>query len=370
MADGRQPPADEVSILSALLSQAVERRDGTAASHTRIGTAAACGHSTATAATAATSARATYVPPAQFDAAVANYSMQLQAWVNLQVDQRLNQVLSNLVNTEVAVHRNELGIAISMAERLENEMSAVAEAQAKLLAVIQHHDAAISELRLLGKDRGGPDVPSVIDSKFALLRAELSAELSTKVDALRQSYRNFEDIDIARLREAEEVLGKVDSLRSEVQAISSRVDSLQGLHSEVHGIGARFGELQTSMSAAMEELQAQQSQEKLALSQRMIAMVRTELTAAFRTEAAEISAFDQRLRHKIDSLAASHQTRVIEQSLGIAAAPAPASMLGLPTAVQTCKAPFSTPYVVESVALAPQVSAAPVALPVTPGPTL
>mmetsp|Transcript_24565 Transcript_24565/g.56663 ORF Transcript_24565/g.56663 Transcript_24565/m.56663 type:complete len:358 (-) Transcript_24565:37-1110(-) len=313
MADARQGQTDEVSILEALLLQALERRDGHA------GTRMASAH-------AAVAGTRSYVPPAQFDAAVANYSVQLQAWVNLQVDQRLNQVLGNLVNTEVAVHRQEMAASLAAGERLEIEMSAVTDAQAKLLTVIQHHDAAISELRLLSRDKmevrspfARDEAQVLVETSLAALRTEILAELTARVDASKLAARQLEEIDLARLREAQEVVGLMDSLRAELSALEAKLE-----------------ENRREWRHQLEEVQIQVSRDQVALQQRLLAMVRTELTAAFRSEAAEISAFDQKLRHKIDVLAQSHMRESSSSRHDSLLAPAVASVkIGAPSVAES-----------------------------------
>eukprot|EP00971_Amphidinium_carterae_P320245 6365825-Amphidinium_carterae.1 len=76
----------------------------------------------------------------RFDSAVTTYSVQLKAWIDLQVDQRLGQVLDG----ELAAVRRE---AANMGTRAEVEVRSITDSQTKLLAVVEGISEEIGRLK-------------------------------------------------------------------------------------------------------------------------------------------------------------------------------------------------------------------------------
>lgn len=121
---------DEVALLEAALREAVERRQAGSMQSMHVDLS----HEMSSA--------------KRFDVAVAAYGVQLRAWIDLQVDARLHQVLHSCIDNDLMVARQNGSAAVTAVNRLEGELGAVAEAQAKLLAVIEGVSEELSRLKV------------------------------------------------------------------------------------------------------------------------------------------------------------------------------------------------------------------------------
>eukprot|EP00434_Breviolum_minutum_P041622 symbB.v1.2.037027.t1/scaffold5360.1/size28108/4 len=82
------------------------------------------------------------------DSAVTTYGIQLRAWVDMQVDARLGQLLPNFLEGEFETFRSEYVAAQEVAStRLEGELQAVADAQAKLLQVVDSMSRELARVK-------------------------------------------------------------------------------------------------------------------------------------------------------------------------------------------------------------------------------
>eukprot|EP00930_Biecheleria_cincta_P002603 TRINITY_DN10360_c0_g1_i1.p1 TRINITY_DN10360_c0_g1~~TRINITY_DN10360_c0_g1_i1.p1 ORF type:complete len:330 (-),score=43.14 TRINITY_DN10360_c0_g1_i1:181-1170(-) len=108
------------------------------------------------------------------DSALAAYGMQLRAWLDVQVDARLGQILPNLLQGELATVHAESSTVSDAVETLrqksEADIASVAEAQSKLLQVVE---GMSRELARWKADRGAGQKNSSHDSR----QLELSSEL-------------------------------------------------------------------------------------------------------------------------------------------------------------------------------------------------
>jgi len=68
--------------------------------------------------------------------AEARYALQLQTWVDYQVDARVHHVVQSFVEGELTYARQDAAAALGTCERLERELTGTNDAQAKLLDVV------------------------------------------------------------------------------------------------------------------------------------------------------------------------------------------------------------------------------------------
>mmetsp|Transcript_9105 Transcript_9105/g.20251 ORF Transcript_9105/g.20251 Transcript_9105/m.20251 type:complete len:562 (+) Transcript_9105:52-1737(+) len=129
----------------------------------------------------------------RYDSAVTMYSVQLKAWIDLQVDQRLSQVLEG----ELQLIRKEAANAIAVGSRAEVEVRSITEAQTKLLAVVEGISEEIGRL------------------KAAVAACQLSAQLHTAASSA--SHHN-EDTVLA----VEKATIALEELRHSVNAIQAQ----------------------------------------------------------------------------------------------------------------------------------------------------
>jgi len=86
-----------------------------------------------------------------FDRATISYGTQLKAWIDMQVDARLNAVLPSILDKQVGTLQQESVATIRMYQRLEGELELVKSAQCKLFAVVEGASEEISQLKVQGE---------------------------------------------------------------------------------------------------------------------------------------------------------------------------------------------------------------------------
>ncbi|CAE7269702.1 unnamed protein product [Symbiodinium natans] len=185
-----------------------------------------------------------YLPGAtgKYDAAVATYGVQLRAWVDMQVDARLGQLLPNFLEGELESLRSEVAAsqeatahaAEASAARLEVELGAVADAQAKLLQVVEGMSRELARARAdqgSGRDAWDStsqelmrvkDQISAIERQVTSIRGELEEDAPLK-ELGSWAERKFA-MESQRLQSLEKELGSTEArLSSKVQEINSEV---------------------------------------------------------------------------------------------------------------------------------------------------
>lgn len=304
--------------------------------------------------------------PERLDLATANYAVQLKAWIDLHVDQRLRHVLHGVLESELASMQQERLSPFGLAREAEAELGRLKGTQAKLLSVVQgiSEEVAVlsrqsslssSQKRLttveelqvgicsadartlreeceLREAEIWRDVRGELDQEMRRLRAEISenlprAELGTELQQLRAELeqavsRRLEPLERAGLAEAvlavqrdvasfsqaaQESDARFAAWRAELKAEVS--DEIRHMDS-MRQVG---GALHSQVSQELEDLKA----EVVAIQRRLVSELRAETTAAFRSEAAAVAALDeqlwltdQRLGQRIDELARAHRDTV------------------------------------------------------------
>lgn len=210
----------------------------------------------------------------KFDMAVANYGLQLRAWIDLQVDSRLQQVLPGLLDGELAAARQDCVVAVDVAERVESEARAVAEAQAKLLAVVEgisdelaRLKAAVSacqlgaQIQLTAAAAGNKSSAAGDEALIQLERVrENIEELKRVISAREQQSVNIETVSVALSRQ-DQAFGRAverqDSamaeLRSEVRRLTEEVDSVSQRQAELRTVRELIAEDRLQTIEAMEQ---------------------------------------------------------------------------------------------------------------------
>mmetsp|Transcript_54488 Transcript_54488/g.129898 ORF Transcript_54488/g.129898 Transcript_54488/m.129898 type:complete len:449 (-) Transcript_54488:177-1523(-) len=235
-----------------------------------------------------------------FDTAVAIYGVQLRAWIDMQVDARIQQTLAGLVEGELISSRQESTTALATSGRLEREVRSSTDAQAKMLVVVEG-----------------------IAEEMARLKAAVTAcQLGTQLNAVR-SNSSWDEMRIARHEAALDELRKdVQRLQDEVQRnqqrFSAELSEALGVFAtkrEVDGLFQTVQQLEAKIPAALREFKQE------------ITELRAEMTAAFQREAAAVVALDeqvwltdQRLGQRIDELMQIH---VRERDTIVVREPAP-----------------------------------------------
>lgn len=130
---------------------------------------------------------------AGMDTAVATYGVQLKAWIDLQVEAYLREVMPSFLSAELGSVRHDCMIAMELAEHVEGEAQAVAEAQAKLLAVVEDMSEELAAIK---------DAVAACQSGVQLQRSMLAAN--------QQSAATGEEalIQVSKVRELVEELKK------------------------------------------------------------------------------------------------------------------------------------------------------------------
>jgi hypothetical protein len=233
--------------------------------------------------------------PHNYDAAVSSYGAQLQAWVHLQVDRRVSQVIGTFVDGDLSNVRHESATALSLAERLEGDVCAVTEAQAKLLNVVQRHEAGISDLRQFELVLQARE--EQLEARFLSQRTELLAQMSEMISSAGLARKE----DEWRLEELHNRVSGSSSLREELNAVSMELRTAAS--SSKAELEVRIGEMRLELRGQIEEHQSSFRSELLELQQRLLGILRMEMTQAFRNEAAAVTAFDQQLKQRMEGMA-------------------------------------------------------------------
>eukprot|EP00927_Polykrikos_kofoidii_P056537 TRINITY_DN50636_c0_g1_i1.p1 TRINITY_DN50636_c0_g1~~TRINITY_DN50636_c0_g1_i1.p1 ORF type:complete len:646 (-),score=121.60 TRINITY_DN50636_c0_g1_i1:103-2040(-) len=288
------------------------------------------------------------------DSAVTDYGIRLRFWVDQQVDARINQVMVGMFDQELHASRQESAVAFAKVERLERELCAAADAQTKLLSVVEamseemtrlkaavtarqlgtqasfekheaelddlrrnhgHHERSLAELhsreisdetnrawRIRGLDENQEEeqakqrdrLSRQLEENFAACRAELHAEITAEFRSSNLSQNAEERLEMI-----------LDSLRSEVAvAASLRADIEKRFEMSKEDLKERIlQELRSHVDGiVIEELknhvdvsQARLNEDIAACQQRLFSELRAETTAAFRNEAAAVAALDEQL---------------------------------------------------------------------------
>uniref|UniRef100_A0A7S0ZMK5 Uncharacterized protein n=1 Tax=Noctiluca scintillans TaxID=2966 RepID=A0A7S0ZMK5_NOCSC len=75
------------------------------------------------------------------------YSVQLKAWIDLQVDARLNQVLQGSLDSEIHAARQDCAAALQSSDITQRELNTVMNAQAQLLNVVEGLSEEMARLK-------------------------------------------------------------------------------------------------------------------------------------------------------------------------------------------------------------------------------
>lgn len=329
---------------------------------------------------------------ASYDSAVEEYGLKLRTWINAQVDAQLAEACPDVVQSELlallpgllqrellaalpGLLQNEVGGALAetaeslraefsselgaQAERIEGDVGKVAEAQGRLLRVVEGVSSEVEHMRSSGDQR-----------EFVSTLEELTRQVSQLPSRLSRHEAALEELS----RRADEHGGQYEAAHDELRRnCEARVDGLEKLHAEarerhqrsndelagaagalqtakgqvgqlvglVHEVNERFETLRHEVSdivarevssslahdgqrfasrAELEESRRQLSEsqahlgkELAALQDQSLAELRAETTAAFRSEAAAVAALDeqlwltdQRLGQRLDELARAH----------------------------------------------------------------
>jgi hypothetical protein len=208
-----------------------------------------------------------------FNAAVASYNVQLKAWVDLQVDNRLNQVLPGFEG-EVLQSRQESVTLRCLCERLEGQLAAVAEGQARLFGNVENVDEAVESLKAhLG----------TVEANTCSMWERDASSFSKHMSDLRQRFDKLEATHGAFERtraQNEELLRRLaeDHMprRDVGPALRQLEMELKG-HSEqfaksslLDELGAELRELSSSHSRHKEDISEQRKQAALDIEERLV----------------------------------------------------------------------------------------------------
>mmetsp|Transcript_6818 Transcript_6818/g.12000 ORF Transcript_6818/g.12000 Transcript_6818/m.12000 type:complete len:427 (+) Transcript_6818:94-1374(+) len=238
-----------------------------------------------------------------FDTAVAIYGVQLRAWIDMQVDARIQQTLAGMVEGELISSRQESTTALATSGRLEREVRSSTDAQAKMLLVVE----------------------GIAEEMSRLKAAVTAVQLGTQLNAVRNN-SSWDEMRIARHEAALDDLRKdLQRLQDEVRNNQTRVNAelseavaMFATKREVNELFQAVQQLEAKIPAALREMKQE------------ITDLRTEMTAAFQREAAAVVALDeqvwltdQRLGQRIDALAMQVQLHERDTIVVRETAPAP-----------------------------------------------
>mmetsp|Transcript_87535 Transcript_87535/g.138233 ORF Transcript_87535/g.138233 Transcript_87535/m.138233 type:complete len:628 (-) Transcript_87535:11-1894(-) len=281
-----------------------------------------------------------------FDAATASYGVQLRSWINWQVDHRLEEVMQDVIQKQISQVHEESGLSLGLAKRAEAESERNKETLAKLFAVV---DGMSRELeRFNAQTNETNTVINLIQMTVEKLKEGRidEAEVRGELERMRRQIEPLEKevtpgLLLAVQRDIRELAMKTEdndnrvecslaALHSEILAKlaeeSRNVESLRqtGMlqYRELQDVEARLGNLGESFSVLnrkcdaatlngqLEEWLSEVRQDVEASHKKLVADLRAETTAAFRSQSASFAALDeqvwltdQRLGQRIDEVA-------------------------------------------------------------------
>lgn len=190
---------DDVALLEAALREAMGRKNA-ALSGTPVGSPSKD----------FSSVRSYRAPIQQEYGALASYSVQLKAWIDMQVDQRLNMVFRGALDSELSLLQQDVVSALNGVSKLEGDINVLKGTQTKLCAVVER----ISE--------------------------ELS-QTTASVSALQQIATKPVDMD--SLKDAQARLNVDDLRRETTAAFQSEASAVANLEEQVYRLSQRIDQL-------------------------------------------------------------------------------------------------------------------------------
>lgn len=289
----------------------------------------------------------------KFDAEVVAYGVKLREWIDLQVDGRLREVLPGLVEEELAAARQDGAAAVASVERLGSEMGALAEAQSKLLLLVDGISQEVGRVKAAATScQLNANMSTALQGSSHAANEEALAsveKLMGTVEELKRSIRQDETTAAAQLAKHEAQLAELwkwqerhegtvcslqrchedaqlPAMRKWHEGHQSAINELQHAHRElmkscdavkghqehVVGLSKQVQDLDARINMVRTELVSRVSDEIQAVASSSKAECRglAELTSASRTEfEAKVGARLEQLTHEVGSCAS--QTDVI-----------------------------------------------------------
>lgn len=166
------------------------------------------------------------VPNHKFDAEVVAYGVKLREWIDLQVDARLREILPGFVEAEFAAVHQDGASALSTVERLGGEMGALAEAQSKLLQLVDGFSQELGRVKSTAASCTALQGSSHAANEEALATVE---QLMGTVEELKRKVRQDEAAASKQLTTHE---AQIADLREWQERHEGTVSSLQRAHDE------------------------------------------------------------------------------------------------------------------------------------------
>eukprot|EP00427_Karlodinium_veneficum_P010308 CAMPEP_0169092612 /NCGR_PEP_ID=MMETSP1015-20121227/16999_1 /TAXON_ID=342587 /ORGANISM="Karlodinium micrum, Strain CCMP2283" /LENGTH=427 /DNA_ID=CAMNT_0009153203 /DNA_START=61 /DNA_END=1344 /DNA_ORIENTATION=- len=202
---------DDVALLEAALREAIGRKNA-AVSGTPVGSPSK---------DFAREAFASMNVRSNFDGALASYSVQLKAWIDMQVDQRLNLVFRSALDTELAILQQDVASALTGVGKLETDIEVLKGTQAKMCAVVEgisqemsRTNTAVSALEQLVTKPVDMESLKDLQARLSLedLRKETTAAFQSEASAVasleEQFYRLSQRMDQLAARDSITVIDR------------------------------------------------------------------------------------------------------------------------------------------------------------------
>lgn len=282
-------------------------------------------------------------------AAYTKYSMELKTWVDQQVDLHLGHFFQGF-DSDLMQARKESSCALSICERLEERLAAVADSQARCISKLDNIENEVGGLKTqLTAYKISSSAMSERDNSTVALNLETLQRCCDKHEAdLTRAFEMMQrlaseapprrelDALIALVRQVErEGKERHDGIHGHHTALSLKFEELGGHHSnildrlgriegieglallrqDVEAFGKQIAdhitESKRDEALRAEFLQARIAEDIAASQQKLLTTMRAEMTAAFRSEAAAVTALDeqlwqikdQQLRQQVDKVA-------------------------------------------------------------------
>eukprot|EP00927_Polykrikos_kofoidii_P017849 TRINITY_DN18195_c0_g1_i1.p1 TRINITY_DN18195_c0_g1~~TRINITY_DN18195_c0_g1_i1.p1 ORF type:complete len:483 (-),score=115.48 TRINITY_DN18195_c0_g1_i1:193-1641(-) len=314
-------------------------------------------------------------------AELTSYGMHLRAWTDTQVDMRLGQLLKGLdlegVRRDVASAQAAAEVASVAVERLQDEVKSVREAQQCTIQAVQYQDGSVMdlqrELRHLRREsaasiaaaeqlqqqrslsrpdqgNGSTDELSVagledlnssysdalgLERRLSAWRAEVQAEVAQRLSVVNQREMPQEDLteSVAMVVQKRLEAARVDGTSAvgaaaleaglEMRIDETRADLERQLDEVSQRLEARVAAATThdELLRQLADVRTRLEDDLEGLQRRLLAVLRADMAAAFRSQAQAVTALDQGLRCRLGELARKSSDRTGGQEGGSGTAP-------------------------------------------------
>lgn len=286
MALGAEAVIDELDVLEAALHKATTRQHVSAAPQRRL----PGGNMAIEPLSARSRASQPYSPSSPtadgLEAAELVYGLQLKAWIDMQVDTRINMI-QNVIESKLAAVDQDCVAALDGTNTLSAELEVVKGAQARLVSVAQDMSDELTHL----KEKVGKEA-IIVDRVTRLLEETRQSMLTKEQGQMLVEYVTSHENDLSEVKQ-----GLLDCQNAISDLKAAQIEA-----SPPTEVSELIQQLEQSQSVWHADLRAEVSEELSALKTAMKSSKATLVDASFKETRLEIDLAERRRQRQIEDL--------------------------------------------------------------------